>query len=269
MKKEIAEWFDKLELPTEWRDEVNSASLNFDFDEIESKESPYEYLAQQEDKMKCLLYALSKCGACYDYFCSKGIPDEIFFASLSELKRYAVEYYETNGGKIGILQIKWVGKVLSGLIFRLGRLEFEIRKARYDFDKLSVREGDDVLNVHIPIADSFDREVCDTSYAMSREFFAKYFPDYKYKCYACSSWLLDSELEKYLKKSSNILRFASEYEVVSSKEGYDALTYLFGRGTSLSDVDKLVPESSLQKGIVEHIKTGGKLYISYGYKSLK
>jgi len=267
MKDRIIYWFEKLSLPEEWRAEVLNAVESFDADAISANEDPYAWLAAQDNKMLCLLYALSQCDNTAEFYRKKGIPDDILYATLAELKRYSVEYHKITGGeKIGILQIAWCGKVLKCLIYRLGRLQFEFREAMADWSKFNVKIGDKVLNVHIPNNGPFDPDSCAKSYAMSEVFFAKYFPEYEYKCYACNSWLLDETLKSMLKPTSNILLWAKEFEVVKSKEKYDSLIYLFVRGTTLEDVPNLKPVTSLQKNVVEHIKKGGKMYVSYGFR---
>ena len=267
MKHTILKWFDILNFPQEWKEAVEKSAESFDTTIIESQPDPYNWLFEQEDKMQGLLYALYKCEDFYNTAKKRNIPDEILLASLSEVKRYAVEYNKvmTKGEKLGILQIRWIGKVLKGNIYRLGRLEFEIRGSLKGSVKHGVKEGDDIIAVHIPDnGGPFTEETCKEAYRLAEEFFPKYFPEYKYEYYTCHSWLLDNTLKKFLKPTSNIVWFMDTFEITENHESYEALTYLFGRGTKLQDIDKLTPETSLQKAIVEHLKNGGKLYEAFG-----
>lgn len=269
MKSTILKWFDLLNLQKEWRETVEKCADNFDITVIESQSDPYLWLFEQEDKMMGLLYTLYKCEDFFNTAKKRDIPDDILLASLSEVRRYAIEYNQviTKGEKIGILQIRWIGKILKGNIYRLGRLEFEIRGSLKGSEKHGVKEGDNIIAVHIPDnGGPFTKETCKEAYRIAEEFFPKYFPEYSYDYYTCNSWLLDRTLKKFLKPTSNIVWFMDTFEVTESKESFDALTYLFGRGTELKDLDKLTPETSLQKAIIEHLKNGGKLYTSFGLK---
>ena len=268
MKQIIMKWFDLLNLPAEWKEEIEKSAENFDTTELDSMAEPYMYLDGQDNKMLCLLYSLYKCEDFYNTAKKRDIPDEILFASLLELKRYALEYYDiSKGEKLGLKQINWLGKILRGNIYRLGRLEFEIRGSLRSSEKHGVNAGDPIIAVHIPNnGGPFSEEACKEAYKLCEEFFPKYFPEYQYEYYTCNSWLLDPTLRKFLKPESNIYKFAATFEVTEGRESIDALTYLFGRGTELKDLDTLTPETSLQKCVVEHLKNGGKLYSSFGLK---
>ncbi|MBQ6703071.1 MAG: hypothetical protein IJN17_08990 [Clostridia bacterium] len=268
MKQLIMKWFDLLNLPEEWKEEIERASESFDPTPLDGMKDPYLYLNEGEDKMPCLLYSLYKCEDFYNTAKKRDIPDDILLASLSELKRYALEYNKiTNGEKLGLKQINWLGKILCGNIYRLGRLEFEIRGSLKSSEKHGVNAGDPVIAVHIPNnGGPFTEEACKEAYKLCEEFFPKYFPEYQYEYYTCNSWLLDPTLKNFLKPESNIYKFAATFEVTEGRESTDALTYLFGRGTELKDLDTLTPETSLQKHVVEHLKNGGKLYSSFGLK---
>ncbi len=266
----IEKWFDLLNLPTEWKDEVMNSAKTFDPAYIDAKEEPYSWLFEQEDKKQALLYALCKCEDFYLTAKKRDIPDDILLASLTEVKRYALEYYNlTKGEKIGIQTIKWIGKILNGNIYRLGRLEFEIRTCVYGWPKHNIAAEENVIAVHIPDnGGPFTEEACNEAYRLSKEFFAKYFPEYDYKAYVCSSWMLDPTLKQFLKPTSNIVRFMNTFDVVKTTEAYSSLIFLFGRGTEISDLKNITPTTSLQKSVIDHLLSGGKMYSGYGFKEL-
>ena len=267
----IEKWYDLLDIPKEWKNEVMNAAQNFDESAlavIESKELPYAYLNEQENKMLCLLYSLYKCEEFYENAKKRGIPDEIIFASLTEVRRYTIEYnVMTKGEKVGLYAINWIGKILNGNIYRLGRLEFEMRDALHSYEEFGLVKGDNVIGVHIPDnGGPFTPEACDEAYVLCEKFFARYFPEYEYKCYVCSSWLLDETLKKFLKPTSNIVRYMDSFRIINTKEVYSALTFLFGRGVGVDDLKDITPTTSLQKSIIEHLNNGGKLYSGFGVK---
>ena len=270
MKNTIMKWYDLLNVPAEWRDEVENAANDFDKTDIENAADPFAYLAENENKMLCLLYSLYRCEEFFNAGKSRGIPDDILFATLTEVPRYIIEYHNmTKGEKRGIYVGNWMGKILRGEIYRLGRLEFEMRTCPRSSEKHGVQVGDNVIGVHIPNnGGPFTPEACNEAYLISEEFFAKYFPEYKYKCYVCSSWLLDKTLKQFLSPDSNIVKFMDSFDIdEKATEAYSSLIFLFGRGTEIKDLKDITPTTSLQKKVIEHLLGGGKLYSGYGFKA--
>ncbi|MBQ7968653.1 MAG: DUF5596 domain-containing protein [Clostridia bacterium] len=266
MKKIIEKWFDILQFPTEWKGEILESAQGFSTDEIEKNEQPYEWLFEQENKLQGLLYALYKCEDFFNTGRKRNIPEDILIKTLSEVRRYALEYY-TSTGKIGVLMITWLGIILNGNIYRLGRLEFEMHPAQHSCEELGLEKGENVIGVHIPDnGGPFTPEACEKAYAIAKDFFAEYFPEYSYTHYVCESWLLDTTLKNFLNNDSNIVKFMDTFKPVVSKEAYSALIYLFSRDTSVEDLGKITPKTSLQKAVIDHIQNGGKLYTTFGVK---
>lgn len=269
MKSTILKWFDLLNIPSQWRDEVAMAADSFDKTDIEKEDDPFAYLAKHENKMLTLLYSLYRCEEFFETAKKRDIPDDILFATLTEVRRYTIEYNNmTKGEKLGIYVGNWVGKILRGEIYRLGRLEFEMRTCPRSSEKHGIEVGDNVIGVHIPDnGGPFTPEACNEAYKLSEEFFAKYFPEYQYKCYVCSSWLLDKTLKQFLSPDSNIVKFMDSFDIdEKTTEAYSSLTFLFGRGTEIKDLYHITPTTSLQKKVIDHLLNGGKLYSGYGFK---
>ena len=266
--KIIQKWYDILTLPEEWKREVILSAEKFDIEQIDALDEPYQHLYKQEDKMQGLLYAIYKCEDFFNTAKKRNIPDDILLASLSELKRYAIEYNKTtNYEKIGLFQIKWLGIILRCNIYRLGRLEFEIKCAEHNWEKYNIKIGDNVLGIHIPDnGGPFNETTCQEAYNLADDFFSKYFPEYNYKCYDCHSWLLDKNLKNFLSPSSNIIKFMDSFDIVNENEAYSALIYLFGMGTKIEDLKNITYTTSLQKHVIDHLLNGGKLYSGYGFK---
>ena len=97
------------------------------------------------------------------------------------------------------------------------------------------------------------------------EFFKKRFND-KPIPFICWSWLVNPNNKLFMKENSNILTFASDYDIIDVVEykDYNAIApWLFGK----SRVDDLSPsdnDTSLQKRAKEYLKNGGKLACAYG-----
>lgn len=271
----IKKWYKTLELPSEWEDVVFQKAKEFSeektYEKIEENNDPYEWLFTQEDKLLALVYVLYKCENFFQKGREKGIDESILIKTLSEVKRYAKEYNETTENHpIGVYTIKWLGKILKGNIYRLGRLEFEMRDALHSDEELGLTEGQNVIGVHIPDnGGPFTPEACDEAYKIAEGFFAKHFPEFEYNHYVCSSWLLDETLRDFLKPESNIIKFMDTFKIIARKEAYSALTYLFARGVGIEHLPNITPKTSLQKAIVNHLQNGGKLYSGYGVRYAK
>lgn len=267
MEKTIFKWFDRLNFPAEWKSAVKDGLKDFDLKTVQEQEAPYTWLYGQENKMLGLIYALYKCEDFFNKGLDMGISEDILIETMQEVRRHAQNYNRYSGyKKIGINQIKWVGTVLSGRLYCLGRLEFEMKKTKRTWEKKGVCPGDHVIGIHIPRTGGgmSDQEV-EASLKTAAEFFPKYFPDFDYKCYVCHSWLLDPTLRQLLRPDSNIIRFLNRFEISDQEESTSGLGSIFGGGTNYENVLSKTPETSLQKAAYEYIKNGGKLHEAHGF----
>ena len=71
----------------------------------------------------------------------------------------------------------------------------------------ALRDGDKVINFHIPETGPMTVERCRDSVERAVKFFAEYFPDYPWKAIHISSWFNDPYYEKYLPPTANIIKF--------------------------------------------------------------
>lgn len=267
MKNTVLKWFDLLLFPSEWKDAVTDGLKTFDLDMIEANDNPYAWLYTQEDKMQGLIYALYKCEDFFEKGKAMGISEDILMETMQEVRRHAQNYHRTTKGeKIGIYQIRWVGTVLSGRLYCLGRLEFEMKTTKRTWEGHGVVPGDKVIGLHIPrTGGRMSNEDVESSLKKAAEFFPKYFPDFDYKCYVCHSWLLDPTLKLLLPPDSNIIKFLNRFEITDKTESASGLGSIFGSGTNYENVLAKTPETALQKAAYEHIKNGGKLYEAHGF----
>lgn len=246
MKSVVLKWFDKLSFPKEWRsvieDNANTAlSGDIDF----------------KNHRDFLIKSLYDCEKLSDFYVQKGIDEKILMHTLSDLLIWA-KNYNLMTGKIGINEHYWIGCHLSGRLFRLGRLQFCKGVMECDCERLSLKKGDPIIEVHIPQGEPLLKQNCEASVIWAKEFFSKYFPDYKYSCFTCHSWLLDYELKEFLKPESNIIEFQNMFDIIGYDESNQAIKYLFD-----INPEKNV-QSYLQKKILEHTSSGGKLHEGYG-----
>lgn len=191
---------------------------------------------------------------------------QIFRDSVLDLK-WKNEECKAVKGICGSFVAGWYPGFFDLTRFALGRLQFELKKARLDYSKNGValeKDKSTVINVHIPRTGTpMDKESCDKSYAAARAFFAAEAGE---NCpFECNSWLLYPENKEIFPASTNTVRFMSEYDIISwgINEGQD-LWRLFD--TEETDPHKLPTNGTLRRCYAEHLKKGGHVGWGYGIK---
>lgn len=127
-----------------------------------------------------------------------------------------------------------------------------------------LRCGDSVIGVHIPSDCRLDYEASEASYAEAVSFFKKAYPEYDFKAFHCSSWLLEKRLKDIMGKETNITRFADKYTVFPQlSEGDDIYTFLFNRPGKVK-ADELPEESSMHRKVKKYLSDGNVFYEKSG-----
>ena len=203
------------------------------------------------------------------FYVELGVPEEIFYDTLNDIK-YKYDACNQVYGVVGVSAWTWYELILKLNVFQFGRLQFEYNTFfsydSYEKGGNKLIKGQEVLSVHIPQSGKpLDYESCKDSYRKAKEFFKKHFND-KPIPFICWSWLVNPNNKLFMKENSNILTFASDYDIIDVVEykDYNAIApWLFGK----SRVDDLSPsdnDTSLQKRAKEYLKNGGKLACAYG-----
>ncbi len=200
----------------------------------------------------------------HERYRARGIEDEVFVDTLLDL-RYKLEECKAVKGVIGSFVASWFAGFFDMTRFALGRLQFEIISfgEHYEKDGKVLTPDSAVINVHIPRTGTpLDQASCEEAYRRAALFFAdKLHGEIAFVCY---SWLLYPENATILPTHSNIVRFASQYDIVKwgiSKDKVD-LWRLFD--TDEQHPDRLPVDTTARRRYVEHIKRGGKLGWGYG-----
>ena len=189
----------------------------------------------------------------YRLYEEKGISQKIFFDTFQCFSRFVGELmvsYHTYG-----FDREWsTPRQISMEEFRLGELEFEMENWK----------GERVISVHIPSDARITRDNCLNSYEQAQEFFAKYYPEMKYRYFICDSWMLSPGLKEVLPPDSRILQFQADYTIEEwNKEDTSYMEWVF-KNLDLP-FDELPEETSLQRNIKRFIKEGGFLGSAFGY----
>jgi hypothetical protein len=133
----------------------------------------------------------------------------------------------------------------------------EVRLSRADWQP-ALSPGDPVLHLHIPAGGPMDFDACGQSLQQALEFFSRHFPQQPFVAFACSSWLLDAQLEQMLPPASNLVRFLREtYLLPARSGGAGTLERVFGAASI--DPHTAPRDTTLRRAIADHLLAGGHL----------
>jgi hypothetical protein len=205
----------------------------------------------------------------------RGIPDAITQATLADIGRHVL-IHQAQHQSLGLSGPGWLMLHARGMIFQLGRLQFErarlgttsstaLQQAGHPYQK-----GDPILAVHIPgFMGPFTPEDCDASFAIAREFFSTHFPGERYDIAVCYSWLLDPQLAEYLPPSSNIVQFQRRFQpLYTTSEESNRTTLEFVFRTPDRPLDDLPQNTTLERAVVQHIRAGRSWHGGQGWMPL-
>ena len=120
-----------------------------------------------------------------------------------------------------------------------------------------LRIGDPTLAIHIDASGPMEHEACGASIHQALDFFPKYFPEFLFRAFTCDSWLLDSQFEDHLPKTSNIVRFLRRFYLLPLQEANDRQTMERVFDGPIADLDSAPQKTSLQRAIIKHVRSGG------------
>lgn len=150
------------------------------------------------------------------------IPDDIFKATLKDIKIWAAHHYNIHG-KWGFTEFDWLSKLFSFKLFRIRRLQYiffenyvqdrfcdeEVlinNNIEYSINADGKFKFNNILEVHVPQDGHLIFEECENSLKEAATFFKKTFK-VKSEAFLMKSWLLDKQLVSILKESDNIIKF--------------------------------------------------------------
>lgn len=262
---EIAiKWYKQLGFPAECDEDFYEYARTKSVDEI-CVSTAVEFLNEAKDPTLSLLFFLSQLDNTQAGYNRKGILQKYFDAAVNRLKSDALACKATTG-KLGIIANGWTNGFICRMShYRINRLDFTIECAvDHWHGGDDIKDGDPISAVHIPGGEPLDPQACLDSFDEAREFFKSYFPEHKFKYFACGSWLLDETLDRFLKPDSNIVKFRSMFTLYKSIESDSAIGHVFPAGTTRENIADIMPTTSLQKKMQEYVMDGGKLYVTFG-----
>ena len=201
--------------------------------------------------------------ASHRHYMSLNYPEAVWRDSMTDLKVWLRNEFR-NSGVIGLgkLARPWQVVLYRGSVTRHGRLECNSSFFYSHGDivdpagKTLLRNGDAVINLHIPEEGPMDMDSCGISLKRMAKFFAECRSDYKWQGFLCESWLLDRQLRQMLPENSNIIKFQDLGFRFMLHESDDTIFRIFG----YSAPESIKNPTSLQRNAAEFLKRGGKFF---------
>ena len=263
-KSAVEKWYKKIGFPAEYDGEFYAKLQESDLSDLTTfAQYDYKNNTPQKNLFACLYF----CEALEKEYEKRGLPTRVLLDGLMDLSLWNDSYYEVHG-EIGLTEFPWLDRHYLLQIFRLGRLQFCMFPSFKDIPEIGVKEGEPVLEVHIPKGKPVKMEDCLDSFAQAKVFFAKYFPDFPQEWCICCSWMLDETLLPLLGENSNIAKFQTLFTPVWKMQADDAIRFTFPWDTTRENLAEREPKSGLARRIKERALAGGVFYETLGIRKL-
>jgi hypothetical protein len=117
---------------------------------------------------------------------------------------------------------------------------------------------DPILEVHIPAGGNMTPEHCQAAMRQALDFFPRYFPQHPFVGFACSSWILNPQLDHIYRPDSNMVLWQRELYLFSTPSGdRSGVYFVFGEDDlNLSTAPR---NTSLRRALLDHMDSGGRL----------
>lgn len=254
--KIIDKWYRALGFPTAYDEAFYKALQELD---ISDALSIHTCQLDEKDGKRNLLSFLYLCEGLQKQYEEKGIDEEILCDTLQDLVTWTNTWTAIQG-ELYLGELAWLARHLGMRLFKLGRLQFCMGEMEEDIPEKGFHKGEPVLEIHIPQGEALTPAACKASVDTAREFFARYFPAFHYRCMTCHSWLLDDTLQGMLSPKSNILQFQALFEPVH-KEASDAiLRYVFTWDTTRDTLAQRPAGSGFAGRVKAHVLSDGRFF---------
>lgn len=238
-------------------------------------------IAENKEEVKqqlYLLFILEHIGSIYDKYKTLNIPEDIIYDTISDI-RVKVDECINIKKVLGIIWPEWFALLYKAEIVKLGRFQYAFEKFKhgyYEKNDVILSQCMPAVHVHIPrSSEKMDDETRSKSYKMAYQFFKERYPEMLQNGFLpvlCETWLFFEKHKDFLDKNSSILRFMSEFDIISKTE-WDVFLdgeFLFGLSCiENKNFDKYPQETTLEKAYVKWMSTGNKTGTACGIKLLK
>lgn len=188
------------------------------------------------------------------------ISEEIFLDSMSDIA-FKVNECKKMYGIYGISTFSWYFGVLTLKVFKLGRLEFEVKPCPLDGYKDYVKKNEILYSCHIPSAGPLTYESVIDSLKRAYTFFGIKDNLVVY----CRSWLLYPDHYNVFPEGSNLRMFYDLFDIVGKDEDEENsnLWRIFYKEASTS-VDELPGDTTLQRNFKKYLRDGNNIGVGTG-----
>lgn len=222
------------------------------------------------ERLVCVLVKLVELRGRY---AEKGIDEDVFFATASDVRLHQRLYFEKTG-QLGLSRsdVIWLRHLFGCRLFQLGSLQFQMLPMIYldqegcgeDYMRYAPEQkerlpaGSPVINVHIPHGADLSPQAVEESFSYAAAFFARHF-DYHARAFLCCSWLLYPGMRPLLPPHSNIAQFAARWTIIGeAKDASEAISRIYGgRRGKTADYPQ---RTSLQRAALHHFSCLGEAY---------
>lgn len=207
----------------------------------------------------------------------RGVPESVTRNAVNDLGGVMDSHHEVTGLRgVGLFPLWGPPQSFCGVNFAIGR---------HSFTRSVIGLGDGpagyVLQVHIPPTGPLLEHESKASIDEALAFFAAYYPEEPISALVCTSWMMDPQLDRYLRPSSNIVRFKDRWSLIphipldDASEGDRELMSL-GLQIRTPDSGALAEEhlaripqdTTLQRAFVQHVRDGHHWYKRTGIRWL-
>lgn len=204
-------------------------------------------------------------------FTRRGIPEAIQRATMADIGRNMLVHRKRHGTH-GLAAADWLMLHPRGLIYQLGRLQFERAllgsrlSTSIEEEGFQGKPGDPTLSIHIPdFMGSMSPDALDDSFEQATAFFPTHFPEEIYTTAICNSWLLDAQLRDYLAPNSNTIAFQDRFHSIRQGEWANDGPLRFVFGPVDWPLEDYPQDSSIQRAVVQHLKDGKSWHGGVGW----
>ena len=121
-----------------------------------------------------------------------------------------------------------------------------------------LREGDDVIDLHIPYGGGMGWDKVADSLKRAATFFPRYHPDRPVRAVVLSTWFMDPSVPEVLGPESNPARFQRACYMVPSWPDPGGLWFVFLKSVTKTPPDELPAGTSVQRALIGFLKGGGR-----------
>lgn len=216
---------------------------------------------------------LASLDAVRELHAQRGVPEAVTVATVSALGGVMHTHRQMFGrAGVGLMPL-WSPPL------RFRGADYEIGRHAFTRTELGLGDGvsGHVLMMHIPPIGPLGPQESEESVAAAVEYFARWYPEEPIAALACHSWLLDPQLAEYLSPDSNIMRFQRRFDLLpylppeDPSEGDHEVMRLGlhlpapSRPLTEEDLAQVPQETSLQRGLVKHLRAGRHWHLRTGF----